>query len=87
MRHRVGVRLDLREQPALLQHRDDALARLEAVEAVERQDRLEIAVAVSPSRNASLPASCSCASASKMLIGAQLVPPADLEIVEVVRRA
>ena len=39
------------EEPALLEHRDDALARLEAVEAVEAQHRLEIVAAIQPSRN------------------------------------
>ena len=42
VRHHVGVRLDLRQIAALLEHGDDPLARLEAVEVVERQDGREV---------------------------------------------
>ncbi len=38
VRHGVDIVDDLREQPALVHHRHDARARLEAVEAVERFD-------------------------------------------------
>jgi hypothetical protein len=38
----VGVRLDLFEKPALLQHSDDALPGLETVEAAERENRVQV---------------------------------------------
>ena len=46
VRHHVDVRLDLLEEPVLLEHRDDALARLEAVEVVEAKHRIEIGAAI-----------------------------------------
>ena len=42
MRDHVDVRLDLLEVAVLLQQRDDALARLEAVEPIECEHRVEI---------------------------------------------
>ena len=91
MRNGVGVRLDL-GQAALGRHqRDDALARLEAVDAVERGDQArqfviggveaveEIEIALQPDarfgvQHVDLPRAL------------RLVAPADLEVVEVVRR-
>ena len=66
---------------------DDPFARFEAVEA---SSAAIVAVSSSlggtPARNSSLSASVIFASTSKMLICAQLVALADLEVVEVVRR-
>jgi hypothetical protein len=42
VRHHVGVRLDLVEQPLRFEHLDDALARLGAVETVQRDGLGEI---------------------------------------------
>jgi hypothetical protein len=82
VRNGVGVRLDPFQEAALLEQGDDALARLEAVEAVERHhlrrglrpgQKLGIAFELEPSLR------------PKDVDGLEIVPPADLEVVEVVR--
>ena len=82
----MGVRFDFGQHLARLQHGDDALARLEPVEPVQRQDGFQVVGFGSPTRKASLPTIWIWASGPKMLIGGKPMAPADLEIVEVVRR-
>ena len=91
MRHRMGVRLDLLQQAARRHHGDDALARLEAVDAVERGDQPrefvivrfepleEVEIALQPN------ASFGVEDIDRPR-AFRFVAPADLEIVEVVRR-
>ena len=83
MRHLVDMRFDLVDESLLFQHRDDALARLETVEAVERQRRLRhrgIAEEVFVALKQHL------AELVENIDLAQIVALADVEIVEIMRR-
>ena len=87
VRHDVRCRLDLVEETSGFQPFDDFLPRREAVEAVQRQRFLETrSDGGTPWRNSALSLRSSRPSMSSTLIERQIMPPADLEIVEVVRR-
>ena len=90
MRHGVDVRLDLLDQPLLLQPRDDRLPRREAVEAVRIPESSESSSGLgsTPGMKSGLWLEHELQlRRSRMLIIGSAVALADLEIVEVVRRA
>ena len=87
VRHRVRVLVGLLDQLALLHHRDDALARGEAVEAVERLDRLgELRRGRHVLQEILVAAQADVRFRVHDVDERQIVPAADLEVVEVVRR-
>ncbi len=87
VRNRVRMRLDRDEKAALVEQRDDALARLEAIEAVEGEHRIRrIAAAVEPFEEGVVSRNLDLRFGTEHVDERQAVPPADLEIVEVVRR-
>ena len=72
--------------PLLLKHRDDALARLEAVEVVEAKHGIEIGAAIQSFEKRVVAGKLQPRFRTHDVDGAEPVPLADLEIVEVVRR-
>ena len=87
VRNRVRMRLDRDEKAALVEQRDDALARLEAIEAVEGKHRIRrIAAAVEPFEEGVVSRNLDLRFGTEHVDERQAVPPPDLEIIEVVRR-
>ena len=88
MRHRVRIRLDLVEEPLLLQRFTICLRADEAIEAVQSCERLSsFGRSGDPSRrNARCRRELSLAFDVEHVDQRQMMPPADLEIVEVMRR-
>ena len=86
MRHHVGVRLDLASRPARLEALDDVLARREAVEAVQRQRRVELGRGRYAVEEGRVVAQVELARRVEDVDQRQAVALADLEVVEVVRR-
>ena len=88
VRDRVRVLVRLLDELALLHHRDDAVARREAVEPVERVDRLARARADGGTSVEKIRVAAQADVGLRVhdVDDRQIVPAADLEIVEVVRR-
>ena len=86
MRDRVHVRLGLLQIAALLEHGEDPLSRLEAVEVVECQDCREVVALRKPCVEGFVVLEKKLALRAKNVDQRQCVALADVEIVEVVRR-
>ena len=85
MRHDMRVGLDLVEQPALFHHCDDALARSEAVDPVQRQNRVEVGGWREPGQERFVADKIELRLSVEDVDQRQLVPLANLEIVEIMR--
>ena len=86
VRHGMRVRLDAIEKAALVEHGDDALARLEPILPVEGEDGVEIGRGLDVALEIRIALEIELAFRPEHVDERQAVPAADLEIVEVVRR-